>query len=288
MPPNVCVLKEPRPKGDLAVPSQPLTPGGHRGLLSCLVPAQLGLDTPPSLDREVLLGGEMGVWKQEVPQTCGKTPKSLGELELVLLVPKCPYCDQPEGASHSCCSRAESSRRGPWGEGGGLSGWEGWGGVCKPCPIRVRGLGAPSNQNRGRAPSRVGWALRPPEALVCTCPVRLQVSGSASRSPAWAMEPRGGRQESLQRGREMVSARGRPRPGGAGSTAGTVWRWPRPGFLSPTPLQVLTRVSVLGRGVGSQRPVPSPRGSGVLRTAWGDQMSTACYPPGGRGISARS
>ncbi|XP_045347343.1 zinc finger protein 556 [Leopardus geoffroyi] len=147
----------------------------------------------------------MGVWKQEVPQTCGKTPKSLGELELVLLVPKCPYCDQPEGASHSCYRRAESSRPGPWGEGGGLSDWEGWGGVCKPCPIRVRGLGAPSNQNRGRAPSRVGWALRPPEALVCTCPVRLQVSGSASRSPAWAMEPRGGRQESLQRGREMDS-----------------------------------------------------------------------------------
>lgn len=148
---NACVLKEHRRVGDLAVPSQPLTPGRYQAL-----PARAALSQLCSVCLSPVAPWGNGVWKCGATELREDAEVLLEELELALLGYQRPYCDQPEEASHVCSSCAESSHRGPCRKGVGLSKWEGWGGVRSI--IQSGSVGSehrPIRAGGGRAPRLV-------------------------------------------------------------------------------------------------------------------------------------
>lgn len=123
-------------------------------------------------------------------------------------------------------------------------------------PIRAQGPERrPIRSGEGALQSRVHRSPAAP-APVRTCPARPLLVQSSTVSAARVAQPRAGRRESPERGREMVSARVRPEPGEAASNrpepagGGPGPGGPAPGGPDP---------SLCPRpGVGSQRPAPPP------------------------------
>lgn len=124
----------------------------------------------------------------------------------------------------------------------------------------------PVRAGGGRAPaSRSGPAAA--EALACTCPARRQVSSArvalTCAAPAAARRTRGEPGAGLRHGECVGSGRHREVRTGR-------YRLGWPGSPHSPRIQVLTRVSALGRGERSRRPVPPRMGLGS-QNAWGHQ-----------------